>query len=262
MPDYQTITLKRRPGVATLTLNRPAKLNALNQQMVQEIGAVCDELRGDKTTLVLVITGAEAKAFAAGADIGEFSTINSAAAGEAFALRGQAVFSKLAALDQVVIAAINGYALGGGCELALACDLRIAAESATFGQPEISLGLIPGYGGTQRLTRLVGRGQAKRLMLTGDRLTAQQAYDLGLVEQVVPAAELMSTVDALADRLAGQPPIALAQIKHAVDEGADLPLAAALAVEAAAFGRAANSEDRLEGTAAFLAKRKPSWRGR
>lgn len=262
MPNYETLIVERRPGVVTITLNRPDKLNALNQQMVREISAVCGEMRDDGETRVLIITGAGSKAFAAGADIGEFSAITSEAEGAEFAARGQAIFNKLAALDQVVIAAVNGYALGGGCELAMACDIRIAADTAALGQPEINLGIIPGYGGTQRLTRLIGRGRAKLLMFTGDRISAQEAFNLGMVEQVVPAADLLTTVNELAERIAAQPPIALAAIKHAIDDGADLPMSDALMVEAQAFGRAANTEDRQEGTSAFLAKRKAVWKGK
>ncbi len=261
MTDYQTITVSEAEGVCTITLNRPDKLNALNQAMLAELSAAFDALK-DGDSRVLIITGAGAKAFAAGADISEFGAIDSAAAGSQFAARGQAIFSKLAALDQVVIAAINGFALGGGCELALACDIRIAADSAMLGQPEINLGIIPGYGGSQRLTRLVGPGRAMLLLATGDRIGAAEAYALGLVDRVIPAASLMTEVKALAARLAQQAPIALAQIKRSVADGLDQPLDRALTIEAAAFGRAADSADRVEGAAAFLAKRQPTWTGK
>jgi enoyl-CoA hydratase len=260
MSDYQTITVSEAEGVCTITLNRPDKLNALNQAMLAELSAAFDALVGGASR-VLIITGAGAKAFAAGADISEFGAIDSAA-GSQFAARGQAIFSKLAALDQVVIAAVNGFALGGGCELALACDIRIAADSAMLGQPEINLGIIPGYGGSQRLTRLVGPGRAMLLLTTGDRIGAAEAYALGLVDQVVPAANLITEVSALAARLAQQAPIAIAQIKRAVADGLGQPLDRALAIEAEAFGRAADSADRREGAAAFLAKRQPMWQGK
>ncbi len=261
MTDYQTIHVSEADGICTITLSRPDKLNALNQAMLGELSAAFDALAGGDSR-VLIITGAGAKAFAAGADISEFSAIDSAAAGSQFAARGQAIFSKLAALNQVVIAAINGFALGGGCELALACDIRIAADSAMLGQPEINLGIIPGYGGSQRLTRLIGPGRAMLLLTTGDRIGASEAYALGLVDRVVPAASLMAEVGSLAARLAQQAPIALAQIKRAVVDGLGQPLDRALAVEAEAFGRAADSTDRREGAAAFLGKRQPTWQGK
>ena len=261
MSDYQTIAVIEADGVCTITLNRPDKLNALNQAMLAELSAAFDALVGGDSR-VLIITGAGAKAFAAGADISEFGAIDSAATGSQFAARGQAIFSKLAALDQVVIAAVNGFALGGGCELALACDIRIAADSAMLGQPEINLGIIPGYGGSQRLTRLVGSGRAMLLLTTGDRIGAAEAYTLGLVDRVVPAASLMDEVNTLATRLAQQAPIALAQIKRAVADGLGQPLDRALVIEAEAFGRAADSADRREGAAAFLAKRQPTWSGK
>ncbi len=261
MARYQSINVAEAEGVCTITLNRPDKLNALNQAMLAELSAAFDALAAGHSR-VLVITGAGAKAFAAGADISEFGAIDSAAAGRDFAARGQAIFNKLAALNQVVIAAINGFALGGGCELALACDIRIAADSAMLGQPEINLGIIPGYGGTQRLTRLVGPGRAMLLLTTGDRISAQEAYTLGLVDKVVTAASLTEEVNALATRLAKQAPLALAQIKRAVADGLDLPLDRALTIEAEAFGRAADSADRREGTEAFLSKRQPTWSGK
>ncbi len=258
MSDYQYITVNEGGGVCTITLNRPDKLNALNQAMQGELSRAFDAAQSAR---VVIITGAGSKAFAAGADITEFSTIDSAEAGREFAARGQAIFNQLAALDAIVIAAVNGFALGGGCELAMACDIRIAADSAMLGQPEIALGIIPGYGGTQRLTRLMGPGRALLLLSTGDRISAAEAYALGLVDKVVPAADLMDEVNRLAARLAGQAPVALAQIKRAVVAGLGQKLDYALSVEAAAFGRAADTADRREGTDAFLNKRPPTWSG-
>jgi len=210
---------------------------------------------------VVVITGAGEKAFVAGADINELAE-QTPASGRAHAIRGQQVFELLESLGKPTIAAINGYALGGGCELAMACTLRVAADSAKLGQPEINLGLIPGYGGTQRLARLIGAGPALELLLTGHQIGAQEALRLGLVNRVVPAAELTSEVGALAKVLAGKPPVAVRYIIDAVNNGLQMPIAEGLRYEATLFGLVASTEDMREGTRAFLEKRKAEFKGR
>jgi enoyl-CoA hydratase len=258
---YETLLLEIENQIATLTLNRPKVLNALNDQLFRELDSALDSLRDNPEVRVILITGAGEKAFAAGADIQELASV-SAAEGQQLALRGQRVFSKIETLGKPVIACINGFALGGGCELAMACTFRIASESARLGQPEVKLGLIPGYGGTQRLPRLVGHGAALRLLLTGEMVTAAGALSLGLVEEVVPADQLMPRARQLAETIASMAPLAIAHCIAAVNEGADLTLDRALAQEAARFGLCCATADKAEGTAAFLAKRPPTWSGK
>ena len=258
---YETLLVEIENHVATLILNRPKVLNALNDQLFRELDSALDELRDHPDVRAILITGAGEKAFAAGADIQELATV-SAAEGQQLSLRGQSVFSKIETLGKPVIACINGFALGGGCELAMACTFRIASESARLGQPEVKLGLIPGYGGTQRLPRLVGHGTALRLLLTGEMVTAPGALTLGLVEEVVPADQLMPRARQLAETIASMAPLAIAHCIAAVNEGADLTLDRALALEAARFGLCCATADKAEGTAAFLAKRPPTWSGK
>ncbi len=258
----QTIALERTAAVATVTLNRPDVLNALNGRMVEELAQTFAELAAEPGVRAVIVTGAGPKAFAAGADIGEFSALGDAAAGEALAARGQALTTAFEALAAPVIAAVNGFALGGGCELAMACDIRIAAENAKFGQPEVNLGILPGYGGTQRTTRLLGEGMAMYLCLTGEMIDAQEALRAGLVQKVVPADGLLAEARRIAELIAAKAPLAVAAAKRAIVEGAHLPLTDALALEARHFGRLVVSEDFREGSSAFLAKRKPSFSGR
>ncbi len=258
---YETLLLDRDDAVAIVTLNRPKALNALNRQLLAELDDVIASVGADASLRVLVVTGAGDRAFAAGADITELSALAPDTA-RGFAAAGQAVFSRLETLGKPTIAAVNGFALGGGCELAMACTLRIAADSAQFGQPEIDLGLLPGFGGTQRLTRLVGRGRALDLLLRGHRIGAAEAERIGLVNLVVPAASLLERVRQIAGELAAKAPVAMRYILAAVHEGADLTLGAANGIESAYFGLTAATEDMREGTRAFLEKRKPVFKGR
>ncbi len=247
-------------GVLTLTVNRPAKLNALSHAVLDALDAAFARAEADDAVKAVVLTGAGPKAFVAGADIQQFTGLT-ARTGEAFARRGQAVFSRIEQMPKAVIAAVNGYALGGGCELALACHLRIAATNAVFGQPEVNLGLIPGYGGTQRLGRIVGRGIALEMILGGAPIKADRAFDIGLVNRVVAPEALLYEATALARMIAAKAPLAVAYSLRAVLMD-DLPMHEGLAHEAALFGLAAGTEDVQEGAAAFLAKRAPTFTGR
>jgi len=260
--SYENILVEREENYAIITLNRPKALNALNRALMAELNTAIDELVGEESVRAIVLTGAGERAFAAGADISEFSAMPSASVAAKFALRGQAVLDKIERLPKPVIAAINGFALGGGCELAMACDIRLAADTARLGQPEINLGIIPGYGGTQRLPRLVGKGTAKLLCLTGDHITAEEALRIGLVDRVVPAANLLTEAKALAAKLAGKAPVAVTAIKQAINVGTEGTLVDGLAFEAAQFGLVFDTEDRVEGVNAFLEKRNPTWQGK
>jgi enoyl-CoA hydratase len=256
--SYETIRVEKRGAVATVVLDRPKVLNALNAATFAELEAAFEELGADDDVRVVLLTGAGERAFAAGADIRELDAVG-AGEGEAFALRGQAVFRKIETLGKPVIACVRGFALGGGCELAMACTLRLAAEDAKFGQPEVKLGVSPGYGGSQRLPRLVGRGAALKMLLTGAVIDALEALRIGLVDEVVPAAELMTRAEALAEEIAAQAPLAVAEVIRVVDEGLDLPLKKALGLEAEAFGKLCDTGDKAEGTRAFLEKRRAEW---
>jgi len=257
--NYEHILVDVSDGVAVLTLNRPKVLNALNAALLGELDSALDALAADDAVRAVIVTGAGKKAFAAGADIQELAG-HSGVEGQALALRGQRIFGKLESLGKPAIAAINGFALGGGCELALAASIRIASEAAKLGQPEVKLGLIPGYGGSQRLPRLVGKGAGLKLLLTGEMVSAAEALRIGLVDEVVPAADLMSRARALASAFASAAPIAVRQCLAAVREGYDMPLREALAYEAALFGICCGTADKAEGTRAFLEKRKPVWK--
>lgn len=259
--SYENLLLDNSDGIAVLTLNRPKVLNALNAALLGELDAALDSLEADRSVRAIILTGAGEKAFAAGADIQELAAI-SAVEGQALAERGQQIFSKLETLGKPVIAAINGFALGGGCELALAASIRIASDTARLGQPEVKLGLIPGYGGSQRLPRLVGKGAAFKLLLTGELIPAAEALRIGLVEEVVPAADLLPRAKSLASSIAAVAPIAVRQCLAAVRYGYDLPLNEALAHEAALFGLCCATGDKSEGTRAFLEKRAPLWQGK
>lgn len=257
---FDNLLLEREGPVAVVTINRPAVLNALNTATVGELRAALLDLQRDQAVRVVILTGAGEKSFVAGADIKELAE-QTPIGGRELARTGQAVFNLVEDLGKPVIAAINGYALGGGCELAMACTLRLAADTAKLGQPEIALGIIPGYGGTQRLPRLIGRGRALEMMLTGAPITAAEAHRVGLVNQVVPAAELMTRARDLARTLAQQAPIAVRYILQAVTHGLEMPMDEALAYEATFFGLLATTGDMREGTRAFLEKRKPEFRG-
>jgi enoyl-CoA hydratase len=248
-------------AVALVTFNRPQVLNALNRAMLSELDAAMAEFAADDSLRVVIVTGAGDKAFVAGADIKELRE-HTAAGGRDFSLIGQRVFDRIENLGKPVIAAINGFALGGGCELAMACTLRIAADTARIGQPEINLGLIPGYAGSQRLARLVGKGRAVEMMLTGAPISAVEAERAGLVNRVVPAAALMNETRTLAAQLARNAPIATRSILDAVNRGLEMPFSEASAFEATLFGLVTATDDMREGTTAFLEKRKPTFKGR
>ncbi len=258
----ETLAVERDGAIATVTLNRPAVLNALNGRMLDELAEVFSAFGDDDALRAVIITGSGQKAFAAGADIAELNALPDVTGGEAQARRGQAITTALERLRVPVIAAVNGFALGGGCELAMACDIRIASENARFGQPEVNLGILPGYGGTQRTVRLLGEGMAMYLCLTGEMIDAQTALRIGLVQRVVPLDELLTEARRIADAIVAKGPLAIAATKRAIVEGANLTLGEGLALEARLFGALVVTEDFREGTRAFLDKRKPEFRGR
>ena len=258
---FDHLLVERGDAVALVTVNRPAVLNALNAATLDELRRVALDLKHDSSVRAIILTGAGEKSFVAGADINELA-VQTPTTGREHAQRGQHVFDLIENLGKPVIAAINGYALGGGCELAMACTLRLAADTARLGQPEINLGIIPGYAGSQRLARLVGKGKAMELILTGTQITAAEAERIGLVNRVVPAMELMTEARKLAAGLARNAPIAMQYIINAINKGLEMPFAEASAFEAALFGLVASTEDMREGTTAFLEKRKPEFKGR
>lgn len=258
--SYENILFEVREGVGILTFNRPKALNALNPKTLEEVSDVLDRVGGDANVRVLVLTGAGEKAFVAGADITEFPKMNPLQA-RLFSEKGQQVFFKLEALPIPVIACVNGFALGGGCEMAMSCDFIYASETARFGQPEVNLGLIPGFGGTQRLLRLVGRAKAKELCMTGEMIDAQQARDLGLVAKVFAADKLTEETLKVATLLASRSPGVLRSVKQVVDRGMDIDLKSGCAFEAEAFALCFASQDCREGVSAFLEKRKPNFQG-
>ena len=258
---FENILIERDGATAIITINRPKVLNALNTQTLDELRRAILEIKQDEGVRVVILTGAGERSFVAGADINELA-VQTAAGGREHALAGQHVFDLIENLGKPVIAAINGYALGGGCELAMACTLRLAADGARLGQPEIALGLIPGYAGTQRLPRLVGRGKAMEMILGGAPISADEAQRIGLVNRVVAAAELMTEARTLAGQLAKNAPIAMRYIINAVTKGLEMPFAEACQYEATLFGLVASTEDMKEGTAAFLEKRKATFKGR
>jgi enoyl-CoA hydratase len=258
---YETVLVEQADHVATLTLNRPAKLNAINEQLVTELTAALDALEKDASVLVAILTGAGDKAFVAGADIGAMAEMTPARA-YAFASSGHALGARIEAARFPVIAAVNGFALGGGCEIALACDFIYASDKAELGQPEVNLGVIPGFGGTQRLARRVGDARARELCYTGDRLKADEALRIGLVNAVVPHAELLDKVRAVARKIASKGPLAIAQCKRVILRGAQPLLTAGNELEAQAFAALFGSEDQREGMKAFLEKRAATFTGK
>jgi len=258
---FDTLVLERDGAIAAITINRPKVLNALNAQTLDELRRAVLDLQRDAAIRVVILTGAGEKSFVAGADINELA-VQTPTGGREHALTGQHVFDLIENLGKPVIAAVNGYALGGGCELAMACTLRIAADTAKLGQPEISLGLMPGYAGTQRLPRLVGKGKAMEMMLTGAPIGADEALRIGLVNRVVPAAEVMTEARNLAAQLAASAPVAMRYIINAVNKGMEMPFAEACQYEATLFGLVASTDDMRDGTKAFLEKRKATFTGR
>lgn len=260
-PDFKTITYAARQSVAYITLNRPAVMNALDQAMLVELRKAFGLAREDGEVHGVILTGAGDKAFAAGADISELASTTSVLAREQTA-RGQALTLLIERLGKPVIAAVNGMALGGGCELAMACSLRLATPEARFGQPEIKLGLIPGFGGTQRLARLIGRAAATQLILTGETITAADALRLGLVSEVVAADQLIARAEEILHRIARNAPLAVRYALAAIGQGLDGTVAQGMALEGSLFAVCATTEDMREGTAAFLEKRPAVFKGR
>lgn len=258
--SYASITLAIADRVATITVNRPDKLNALNAATIGELGEAIDEVRERDDVGGAILTGA-GRAFVAGADIGELSAQTSLQAKQR-ALRGQGVFRRFETSPKPIIAAVNGFALGGGCELAMSCHVRIASEAAKFGQPEVKLGICPGYGGTQRLPRLVGMGRALQLLLTGEMIDAAEAYRIGLVNRVVPAGELLGAADALLRQMMANGPLAVAACIESVVRGTETSIEDGLTLEASQFALLAGTQDMTEGTKAFLEKRAPAFAGR
>jgi enoyl-CoA hydratase len=257
----ENILLEKKNSIAYVTVNRPKVLNALNVATLAELGVAFQEIKSDGAIRVAILTGAGEKAFVAGADIGELAKLD-ADSGKEFARRGQAVFDLIENLGKPVIACINGFALGGGCELALACTMRLASENAKLGQPEVKLGMIPGYGGTQRLARLVGKGRAMQMVLSGETITAQEAHRMGLVNEVTAAAELVPRAEAIAGKIVANAPLAVRYAMDAVNKGMEMTLAEGLKLEADLFGACCSTADQKEGTAAFLEKRAAQFKGR
>ena len=257
---YENLAIETKDGVAVVTVNRHDKLNALNGRTIDELDAAFAALGTDPGVRGVILTGAGEKAFVAGADIAELMTHGPTEA-RAVALRGQAVFSRIEHLPKPVVAAVNGFALGGGCELALACHIRLASENARLGTPEVKLGLMCGYGGTQRLPRLVGRGRALELLLTGEMIGAEEALRIGLVNRVVPREQLLPEAFSLLGKMLANGPIALRYTLDAVAAGLEMPLAEAQNLEATLFAVLAGTEDMKEGTKAFLEKRKAEFKG-
>jgi len=257
---FAHLTLDVDGRIATLTVNRPDKLNALNDALMTELGQAIDEIIRRDDIAGVILTGA-GRAFVAGADISELATQGPIGAKQR-ALAGQAVFTRFSRSPKPVIAAVNGFALGGGCELAMACHLRLASEHAKFGQPEVKLGIVPGYGGTQRLARLVGRGRALQLLLTGETIDANEAFRIGLVNRLLPAAELLPGARKMLEQMMANGPLALALCIEAVDRGLDMPLEEGLMLEANHFGLLASTSDMSEGMRAFLEKRAPAFTGK
>jgi enoyl-CoA hydratase len=259
--SLENLRFELRAPLAIVTLDRPKVLNALNQQSLSELEQVFLEIRDSAEVRAVLLTGAGEKAFAAGADIREFSAL-SPLEGERLAARGQRIFSLIENCGKPVIACINGFALGGACELALACTLRIASSTAKLGQPEVKIGILPGYGGTQRLPRLIGKGAALKMILTGEAISAAEALRLGLVDEVVEPERLMARGEEIAQTIAAMAPLAIRESIRAVNSGYDLPLASGLELEASLFGLTCSTSDMKEGAQAFLEKRAPRWSGK
>ncbi len=259
--DYKNIKFEKENAVAIITIDRPKVLNALNDETVMELHHCVDEIAKDREIRCVVLTGGGEKSFVAGADIGELAKCD-VVSGKATCVKGQDLFFKIENLAQPVIAAVNGFALGGGCELAMACDIRLASQKAKIGQPEVSLGIIPGYGGTQRLAKIVGPGKAKQLIYTGDHIGAEEAYRIGLVDEVYSPEELMPKAKEMAQKIASKGPLAIKAAKEAINTGLYVNLRAGCELEGTLFAGICASEDKAEGTKAFLEKRKPEFKGK
>jgi enoyl-CoA hydratase len=258
---FENIRLETRDRIAYVTIDRPKVLNALNMATMSELRTAFTQLKEDRNVRVVILTGAGEKSFVAGADIGELQKNNPVEAKE-YTHRGQAVLDLIENLGKPVIACINGFALGGGCEIAMACTMRLASENAKLGQPEVKLGIIPGYGGTQRLPRLVGKGIAMQLLLTGEMITAQEAHRIGLVNEVISAAQLISRAEAIAQAIIQNSPLAIQYCLEAVNHGMEMTQQEGLYLEATLFAVCCATEDKKEGTTAFLEKRAPNFVGR
>src|SRR5438105_3337913 len=258
---FENVLLEKKNAIAYVTVNRPKVLNALNMATMEELRSAFHDIKADKSIRVVIFTGAGEKAFIAGADIGELSK-HDAVSGKEYTHRGQSVLNLIENLGKPVIACLNGFALGGGCEIAMACTMRLASDNAKLGQPEVKLGIIPGYGGSQRLPRLVGKGSAMQLVLAGEMVTAQEALRMGLVNEVVPAAELISRAEALAQKIVANAPVAVQYAMEAVNKGMEMTLSEGLYLEATLFGLCCATEDKKEGTTAFLEKRAPQFKGK
>ncbi|HWN51849.1 MAG TPA: enoyl-CoA hydratase-related protein [Xanthobacteraceae bacterium] len=258
---FANLLYEKKGGLAYVTLNRPKVLNALNQATFTELGAAFEDARDDAAVRGVILTGAGDKAFIAGADISELAHVTAVEA-EKSSSYGQAVLNLIENLGKPVVAAINGFALGGGCETAMACTIRVASEKANFGQPEVTLGLVPGGGGTQRLPRLVGKGRALQLILSGEMISAQEAYRIGLVNEVVPAADLIPRAEAILKKISSNAPIAVKYALDAANKGLETSQSEGLSLEASYFGICAGTDDKKEGTSAFLEKRAPQFHGR
>src|SRR3954469_25437783 len=258
---FENILLEKKNSIAYVTVNRPKVLNALNMATMEELRAAFHDIKGDSSVRVVIFTGAGEKAFIAGADIGELAK-QDAVTGKEYPHRGQSVLNLIENLTKPVIACLNGFALGGGCEIAMACTMRLASDNAKLGQPEVKLGIIPGYGGTQRLPRLVGKGIAMQLLLAGEMISAQEAHRIGLVNEVVAQAELVARAEAIAGKIIANGPLAVQYTIEAVNKGMEMPLAEGLYLEAVLFGAACATEDKKEGTTAFLEKRAAQFKGK
>jgi len=258
---YENLLYEKRDGIAFITFNRPKVLNALNRKTVEELRDALLDARDDNSVRALILSGAGEKSFVAGADIGELAQ-RTPVDGKEFSLFGQSVFHLLETLGKPSICAINGFALGGGCELALCCTIRIASKTAKLGQPEVKLGIIPGYGGTQRLARLCGKGVAHELCLTGEMITAEEAQRVGLVNHIYEPAELLPAAEALAKKISGNAPVAIRYTMEAIERGTEMPQEEGLFLEATLFGLCCATEDMREGTKAFLEKRKADFKGK
>src|SRR5579859_561270 len=259
--NLENILLEKKNAIAYVTVNRPKVLNALNMATMEELRAAFHDIKNDKGIRVVIFTGAGEKAFIAGADIGELAK-NDAVTGKEYTHRGQNVLNLIENLGKPVIACINGFALGGGCEIAMACTMRLASENAKLGQPEVKLGIIPGYGGTQRLPRLVGKGLANQLLLTGEMISAQEALRIGLVNEVVPQSDLLPRCQVIAQKIISNAPLARPYCLEAVKHGCEMPLAEGLFLEATLFAVSCATEDKKEGTGAFLEKRPAKFQGK
>jgi enoyl-CoA hydratase/carnithine racemase len=259
--NYENILFEKKGPIGYVTVNRPKVLNALNMATMEELRSAFHDLKSDRDVRVVLLTGAGEKAFIAGADISELAR-NDAVAAKEYTHRGQSVLNLIENLGKPVIACINGFALGGGCEIALACTMRLASDNAKLGQPEVKLGIIPGYGGSQRLPRLVGKGLAAQMLLTGEMISAQEAYRIGLVNEVTAAGELVTRAEAIAQKIIANAPLAVQYALEAVNKGMEMALAEGLYLEATLFAVCCATEDKKEGTSAFLEKRSAQFKGK